>query len=198
MPPILLTPGPLTTSDRTRAALDQDWGSRDADFTGLSEGVRARLVALAGVAATHVAVPVQGSGTYAVEATIQTLVPRDGKLLVLINGAYGRRVAEIARRLALSSAALEVAEDEPIPVAAVERALADDAAITDVMLIHCGTTSGLLNDLSAIAACVRHAGLRLLVDAMSSFGAVPIDGAAVPFTALREWQKPGLTMLPSE
>ena len=83
MPPLLLTPGPLTTSDQTRAALGRDWGSRESDFIALSEGVRARLAALAGVERTHVAVPVQGSGTFAVEAAIQTLVPRDGRLLVL-------------------------------------------------------------------------------------------------------------------
>jgi 2-aminoethylphosphonate-pyruvate transaminase len=87
MPALLLTPGPLTTSSRTRAALGRDWGSRDGDFTALSEGVRARLAALAGVAGTHVAVPLPGSGTFAVEAAVQTLVPRRGKLLVLVNGS---------------------------------------------------------------------------------------------------------------
>jgi 2-aminoethylphosphonate-pyruvate transaminase len=196
MSPLLLTPGPLTTSDQTRAALGRDWGSRDADFTTLSEGVRSRLAALAGVAATHVAVPIQGSGTFAVEAAIQTLLPRDGRLLVLINGAYGRRITDIARRLGRACVTLEAPEDQPIRPDRVAEALAADPAITDVMLIHCETTSGLLNPLPAIAACVHNAGRRLLVDAMSSFGAVPIDGAAIPFTALIGSSNKGLEGVP--
>ena len=184
VPMLLLTPGPLTTSERTRAALGRDWGSRDGDFIALSEGVRARLALLAGVADTHAAVPVQGSGTFAIEAAMRDLVPRGGKLLVLINGAYGRRIAEMARRLGRSCATLETAENRAVEPEAVARALADDPAVTDVALVHCETTTGLLNPLADIAACVRSGGRRLLVDAMSSFGAVPIDAAQTPCTAL--------------
>lgn len=194
--PILLTPGPLTTSDQTRAALGRDWGSRDADFTVLSEGVRSRLAALAGVADTHAAVPVQGSGTFAVEAAIQTLLPPDGRMLVLINGAYGRRVMEIARRLGRATVALEGPEYHPILAASVTAALEADPAITDVLMIHCETTSGLLNPLPEIAACVRQAGRRLLVDAMSSFGVIPIDGKQTPFTALIGSSNKGLEGVP--
>jgi 2-aminoethylphosphonate-pyruvate transaminase len=196
MPPLLLTPGPLTTSAQTKAALGRDWGSREADFIALSEGVRARLAALAGVQRTHVAVPVQGSGTFAVEAAIQTLVPCDGRLLVLVNGAYGRRVVEIARRLGRACVSLEMPEDQPIPPDRVVEALAADPAISDVVLIHCETTSGLLNPLPEIAACVRQAGRRLLVDAMSSFGTIPIDGARTPFTALIGSSNKGLEGVP--
>jgi len=193
MLPILLTPGPLTTSERTRAALGRDWGSRDSNFIALSEHMRARLAAIAGVATTHAAVPLQGSGTYAMEAAIQTLVPPEGRLLVLINGAYGRRAADIARRLGRACVTLEAAEDQAIQVTDLSRVLADDTAITDVMLIHCETTSGLLNPLPDIAACVSQAGRRMLVDAMSSFGAVPIDGA---FTALIGSSNKGLEGVP--
>ncbi|MBV9654660.1 MAG: 2-aminoethylphosphonate--pyruvate transaminase [Acetobacteraceae bacterium] len=183
-PPLLLTPGPLTTSDRTRAAMGRDWGSRDRDFIALSEGVRTRLAQLAGAAATHVTVPVQGSGTFAVEAAVQSLVPPDGKLLVLVNGAYGRRIAAIARRLGRAFAILETGENCAIAADAVARALAADDALTDVALVHCETTTGLLNPLPEIAARVAEAGRRLLVDAMSSFGAVPIDISRTPCTAL--------------
>ncbi len=184
LPRLLLTPGPLTTSARTREAMNRDWGSREADFIALSESMRVRLAALANVSDTHVAVPVQGSGTFAVEAAVQTLVPRDATLLVLVNGAYGRRIAAIARRLGRRVLVLEVAEDRAIEPDAVRRALNADPSITDVALVHCETTSGLLNPLPALAGVVRAAGRRLLLDAMSSFGAVPIDGAATPFTAL--------------
>lgn len=182
--PLLLTPGPLTTSDATRAAMGRDWGSRDAAFVAMSERVRRRLAGLAHAGATHAAVPIQGAGSFAVEAAISTLVPRDGKLLVLANGAYGRRAAEMARRMGRACAMLEAAEDEAIDPAAVRRALAADPAVTDVLLVHLETTSGLLNPLQAVADAVRAGGRRLLVDAMSSFGAVPIDLRATPCAAV--------------
>jgi 2-aminoethylphosphonate-pyruvate transaminase len=193
---LLLTPGPLTTSAATRAALGRDWGSRDGAFIALSESIRARLAALAGVADTHVAVPIQGSGTFAVEAAIGSLVPRDGRLLVLVNGAYGHRIAAMARRLGRFGAVLEVAENQPIDPDAVAATLAADPSLTDVALVHCETTSGLLNPLAPIAAAVRAAGRRLIVDAMSSFGAVPIDGAATPFSALVGSANKGLEGVP--
>ncbi len=195
-PPLLLTPGPLTTSARTRAALGRDWGSRDAAFIALSEGVRARLAGLVGGVGSHVAVPIQGAGTFAVEAAVQSLVPRDGRLLVLVNGAYGRRIAEMARRIGRLGRVLEVAEDQPFPPGAVRAALADDAAITDVALVHCETTSGLLNPLAPIAAIVQSAGRRLILDAMSSFGAVPIDVRATPCAAVVGSANKGLEGVP--
>ena len=181
---LLLTPGPLTTADATRAAMGRDWGSRDADFAGLTARVRRRLLALAGGEATHAAIPLQGAGTYAVEAAIATLVPRDGKLLVLVNGAYGRRAAAIAARMGRAIAVLDWPEDQPVDAAAVARALADDPAVTDVLLVHLETTSGLLNPLAPVAAAVAAAGRRLLLDAMSSFGAVPLDLGAVRCSAV--------------
>ena len=196
MQPILLTPGPLTTSDATRAALGRDWGSRETDFIAMSEGVRARLAALAGKADTHVAVPLPGSGTHAVEAVVQTLVPRDGKLLVLVNGAYGHRMVAIARRLGRQVALLEVAEDQPIAPEAVAAALEADKAVTDVALVHCETTSGLLNPLDDVAAVVKAAGRRFIIDAMSSFGAIPIDGASLQFSALVGSANKGLEGVP--
>ena len=164
--------------------MDRDWGSRDPAFVDLSQRVRRRLLALAHGDNTHAAIPLQGAGTFAVEAAIGTLVPRDGKLLVLVNGAYGRRAAEMAARMGRAVAVLECAEDQAVDPAAVTRALADDPVITDVLLVHLETTSGLLNPLAAVAAAVAGAGRRLLLDAMSSFGAVPIDLHAVPCCAV--------------
>ena len=181
---LLLTPGPLTTSDATRRAMDRDWGSRDAGFIAMSERVRHRLAALAHGEATHAAVPLQGAGSFAVEAAIGTLVPRDGKLLVLVNGAYGRRAAEMAARMGRAVATLDCAEDQAIDPAALAAALDTDPAVTDVLLVHLETTSGLLNPLDAIAAAVEASGRRLLVDAMSSFGAVPIDVRRVRCSAV--------------
>ncbi len=193
---LLLTPGPLTTSVKTRAAMDRDWGSRDGAFIALSESIRTRLAALAGVADTHEAVPVQGSGTFAVEAAIGSLVPRDGRLLVLVNGSYGRRIAEMGRRLGRLGGVLDVAEDQAFTAEGVAAALHADPAVTDVALVHCETTSGLLNPLEAIAAVVQQAGRRLIVDAMSSFGIMPIDGARSPIVAVIGSANKGLEGVP--
>ncbi len=172
---LLLTPGPLTTSEATRAALGRDWGSRNPDFITLTTSLRQRLRALVHGNDTHETVLLAGSGTFAVEAAIGTLVPRDGKLLVLANGAYGQRMATIARRLGRDTACQSWPETEPVDPLRVKSILEADAAITDVAVVHCETTTGLLNPLEAVAAVVEAQGRRLLVDAMSGFGALPID-----------------------
>ncbi|MFA5978897.1 MAG: 2-aminoethylphosphonate--pyruvate transaminase [Pseudomonas sp.] len=182
--PILLTPGPLTTSARTRQAMLVDWGSWDERFNQLTASVCSQLLAILNGAATHHCVPLQGSGTFAVEAAIGTLVPRNGKVLVLINGAYGKRLAKICEVLGRDFSTFEIAEDEPTTAADVDRLLHADPAITHVALVHCETSTGLLNPLPQIAQVVKEHGKRLIVDAMSSFGALPIDAREVPFDAL--------------
>lgn len=182
--PLLLTPGPLTTSRTTREAMLRDWGSRDDAFLAMTARVRRRLVDLAGGEGTHEAVLLQGSGTFAVEAMIGTLVPRDGTLLVLHNGAYGARIVEIARTVGRAVVALETPEDAPADPRAVAAALAADPSVTHVALVHCETTSGLLNPLAEVAAVVASAGRRLLVDGMSAFGALPCDAREVRFDGL--------------
>lgn len=182
--PWLLTPGPLTTSETVKQAMQRDWGSRDAEFIALNRRVRERLVALAGGEGSHVCVPLQGSGTFAVEAMLGTLVPRQGKLLVLVNGAYGKRMLRIAGYHGRAAAAIERPEDRAIEPEAVAAALAHDAAVTHVAAVHCETTSGVLNPIAEIAAAVAEAGRSLLVDSMSAFGALPIDARTVPFDAL--------------
>ena len=182
--PILLTPGPLTTSARTRQAMMVDWGSWDERFNQLTASVCEQLLAIIDGADSHHCVPLQGSGTFAVEAAIGTLVPRNGKVLVLINGAYGKRLANICHVLGREFSTFETAEDEPTTATDVDRLLHADKAITHVALIHCETSTGILNPLAEIAQVVKSHGKRLIIDAMSSFGALPIDARAVPFDAL--------------
>ena len=182
--PWLLTPGPVTTAAAVRAAMQRDWGSRDDDFIALTRRVRERLLRLAGAETSHECVLLQGSGTFAVEAALQSLVPRNGRLLVLVNGAYGRRMAEIARRLGRAVSILETAEDRPISVSETAARLDEDPAITDIAVVHCETTSGLLNPVERIAEAVAARGRRLLIDAMSAFGALPLDARHTPFAAL--------------
>ena len=175
--PILLTPGPLTTSLATRSAMLRDWGSWDAAFNAVTAEVRAKLTDIVHAAETHVCVPMQGSGTFSVEAAVNTLVPRDGHMLVLINGAYGKRFARLTTMMGRRVTTFETADD-------VDRLLSKDASITHVGVIHCETSTGIENPLRAIAAVVAQHGKGLIVDAMSSFGALPIDSRTTPFDAL--------------
>jgi 2-aminoethylphosphonate-pyruvate transaminase len=182
--PILLTPGPLTTSLPTKAAMLRDWGSWDAAFNAITARVRERLVAIVHGEGTHVCVPLQGSGTFSVEAAVNTLVPRDGHVLVLINGAYGHRMARLATMMGRRVSTFVTADDVPTTPADVDRLLAADGSITHVGLIHCETSTGIHNPLESIADVVARHGRRLLIDAMSSFGALAIDARRVPFDAL--------------
>ena len=182
--PILLTPGPLTTSLATKSAMLRDWGSWDAKFNAVTARVREKLLAIIDGGDTHVCVPLQGSGTFSVEAAINTLVPRDGHVLVLINGAYGKRMARLTEMMGRKTSVFETADDVPTTAQDVQRLLAQDASITHVGLIHCETSTGILNPLPEIAETVARHGRRLVVDAMSSFGALPIDARTTPFDAL--------------
>ncbi len=183
--PILLTPGPLTTSLATKTAMLRDWGSWDSSFNAVTARVRQRLTAIVNGAPTHVCVPLQGSGTFSVEAAVNTLVPRqNGHVLVLINGAYGKRLAKLTQMMGRKLSIFETADDVPTTAADVARALDADASITHVALVHCETSTGILNPLVEIADVVAKRGKRLIVDAMSSFGAIAIDAQTTPFDAL--------------
>lgn len=152
--PVLLTPGPLTTSARTRQAMLMDWGSWDRDFNQLTASLCEQLLTLLNGHASHHCVPLQGSGTFAVEAAIGTLVPRDGKVLVLINGAYGQRLAKICKVLGRAYSTFQTAEDQPTTAADVDRLLREDASVSHIALIHCETSTGILNPLAEIAQVV--------------------------------------------
>ena len=182
--PILLTPGPLTTSLETKQAMLRDWGSWDAAFNAITASICKDLVDVVNGAGTHVCVPLQGSGTFAVEAALANLVPRDGKVLVPQNGAYCQRILKILKYLGRAHAAIDIAEDKQATPAMLEEAFARDPAITHVAQVHCETGTGILNPLPEIAAaCARH-GKGLIVDAMSSFGAIEIDVSKYPIDAV--------------
>ncbi|HKW93012.1 MAG TPA: 2-aminoethylphosphonate--pyruvate transaminase [Methylomirabilota bacterium] len=182
--PFLLTPGPLTTTRATKEAMLRDWGSRDAGFIAMNARVRRRLVELAHGEDSHVCVPLQGSGTFIVEAMIGTLVPPDGKLLVLVNGAYGRRMVRMCEYYRRACVVDETPEDRSVDPATVDRLLAADRAVSHVVVVYCETTSGVLNSLEEIATVVARHRRRLLIDAMSAFGALPLDARRVPFDAV--------------
>ncbi len=182
--PILLTPGPLTTTHRTKTAMLSDWGSWDSAFNALTASVCRDLMRIVHGEATHVCVPLQGSGTFAVEAALGTLVPRGGKVLVPDNGAYCQRIVRILGYLGREAVVLRFAEDERADPARIAQALAADPAITHVALVHCETGTGILNSLREIGDIVAAHGRRMIVDAMSSFAALPIDVRTLPVDAL--------------
>lgn len=183
--PYLLTPGPLTTSIEVKRAMLRDWGSWDEDFRALTADLRRRLLALLGDGAdAYECIPMQGSGTFGVEAMLGSFLPRDGKILVLSNGAYGARAAETVRYLGRELTVIDKGDYLPPRGEEVSAAIAADPAITHVLAIHCETSSGILNPLAEIAAATAAAGRKLLIDSMSAFGAIDLQPDRIPFEAM--------------
>ncbi|NIA67327.1 2-aminoethylphosphonate--pyruvate transaminase [Pelagibius litoralis] len=183
--PYLLTPGPLTTSAGVKRAMLKDWGSWDGDFRAMTADLRRRLLAIAGDKdGTYDCVPLQGSGTFVVEAMLGSFLPPDGKALVLVNGAYGQRTVQTLGYLDRSYWVLDKGDYLPPRGAEVAAALDADPTITHVVLVHCETSSGILNPLQEIAEVVAAKGRKLLIDSMSAFGALPLDPQTVPYAAM--------------
>ncbi len=183
--PYLLTPGPLTTSLAVKQAMLRDWGSWDDDFRAMTKTLRAKLIAMMGPGGEAFdCVPMQGSGTFAVESALGTLIPREAKTLVLANGAYGMRAALTLKYLGREHVVLDKGDYLPPRGAEVAAILAADPAISHVVAVHCETSSGILNPLAEISDAVEAAGRKLLVDAMSSFGAIPVEPAQMRYEAL--------------
>ena len=182
--PFLLTPGPLTTSRTVKAAMIHDWGSRDASFIAINKAVLTRLCEIANGGDDYVTVPMQGSGTFAVEAMLTSFVPPAGKVLVLINGAYGRRAKRILDIAGRETVVHETSEDTPPDLKEVEAILKATPSITHVFTIHCETTSGILNPIVQIGALAAKYGKGYLIDSMSAFGALPLDARALHVDAL--------------
>jgi len=176
-PYILLTPGPLSTSKGVRNAMLRDWCTWDADYNeGIVQNIRCRLVALATTdTESYTVVLMQGSGSFAVEACLGTALPQNGKLLILTNGAYGDRMVEMARVLGINHTEMSMIETKVPTAAELEAAISKDPDITHVAIVHCETTTGILNPLEELSHIVKAAGKTLIVDAMSSFGGIPMD-----------------------
>ena len=181
---ILLTPGPLTTSLQTKLAMLRDWGSWDASFVAVTAAVRQSLLRIIHGDASHVVVPLQGSGTFSVEAAVAAIVPSNGHVLVLDNGAYCKRAAKLTTMMGRRCTLMPFADDQAVSPAALKEKLATDASVTHVVLIHCETGAGVLNPLQAIADACAEFNKGLLVDAMSSFAALEIDARKTRFDAL--------------
>ncbi|UYB69180.1 2-aminoethylphosphonate--pyruvate transaminase [Aeromonas veronii] len=176
---LLLTPGPLSTTATVRAAMLQDSCTWDADYNqGVVEPIRRELVRLATgpeYESDYSAVLLQGSGSYVVESVLGSAIGVDECLLIINNGAYGARMGEMARCLGLPHHELDCGETTRPEPAAIEAMLARHPEITHLAMVHCETTTGMLNPLEEVAALCQRRGIRLIVDAMSSFGGIPIE-----------------------
>ncbi|MFQ5622132.1 MAG: 2-aminoethylphosphonate--pyruvate transaminase [Paracoccaceae bacterium] len=183
--PYLLTPGPLTTAASVKHAMLRDWGSWDSDFRAMTAELRRRVMAMTGdVAGAYDCVPLQGSGTYAVEAMLGSFVPRDGKALALVNGAYGQRIVTTLEYLGRDHSVIDKGDYLPPRGAEVAAAIAADPAISHVVVVHCETSSGILNPIEEISEATSAAGRKLLIDSMSAFGALPLDLRNIRYEAM--------------
>jgi 2-aminoethylphosphonate-pyruvate transaminase len=174
---ILFTPGPLTTSRPVKQAMLRDLGSRDYEFIEVIRDIRNTLVLLGEAQpGEYEAVPMQGSGTFSVEAVFSSAVPRDGKVMIIVNGAYGRRMAKICDVLGIDHVDIECAENVLPDTEVITKTLEQQAGVIDmVAIVHCETTTGIINPIQKIGRLAQQAGARYYVDAMSSFGAVPVN-----------------------
>lgn len=193
---VLFTPGPLTTSRNVKMSMTYDYGSREIGFINLTHDIRKRLLKLTNLCDSHTVVPIQGSGTFAIESTITSLIPPNQKLFILINGAYGRRMHEIAKKANIETVILECQENTTFDLAEIKKKLIENNEINFVAIVHCETTTGVLNQLNDIAKLVKSLNRKLIVDAISSFGAVPIDFIQTPITALVFSSNKGLESVP--
>lgn len=177
-PYILLTPGPLSTSKTVRAAMLRDWCTWDDDYNiGVVQDIRSRLVKLAAGDNfnKYTAILMQGSGSFGVEACLGTAVPEEGKLLIVANGAYGRRMADFMAKMKRPFEMMEFEETcQPDPVA-VESKIAENSEISHVAVVFCETTTGIINPIKEICAVAKKYGKTTIVDAMSAFGGIPMD-----------------------
>lgn len=178
-PYLLLTPGPLTTSDTVKQAMMSDWCTWDEDYNlGIVEVIRKELVEIAtSRPEEYTAVLMQGSGSFCVEATLGSVVRPTDKLLVAANGAYGKRMGVISEYYHIDCHVMKFEETEPVDPAKMDAYLTEHPEVTHVSVVHCETTTGVLNPLEEIASVVKRHSKVLIVDAMSSFGGVPIDMA---------------------
>jgi 2-aminoethylphosphonate-pyruvate transaminase len=173
---ILFTPGPLTTSRTVKQAMLRDLGSRDFEFIETVRAIRDGLLEAGGVQhGGYDAILMQGSGTFSVEAVFASTVRPGGKVLIAVNGAYGERMLHLCEVLKIATVAVRCPENEPVNPHDVANALREHPGITDVATVHCETTTGIINPIGEIGALAHAAGAQYFVDAMSSFGAVPID-----------------------
>ncbi|OIP83297.1 MAG: 2-aminoethylphosphonate--pyruvate transaminase [Porphyromonadaceae bacterium CG2_30_38_12] len=176
-PYLLLTPGPLSTSKTVKATMLRDWCTWDDDYNvNIVQEIRQRLVKMATrKPENYTSVLMQGSGTFSVESVIGSVIPENGKLLVISNGAYGDRMIRISQLLRIDYKTYKLFETQLPDLAKIESILADNKDITHLAVVHCETTTGILNPVKEITHLAKKYHIKTIVDAMSSFGGIQMD-----------------------
>jgi 2-aminoethylphosphonate-pyruvate transaminase len=178
---LLLIPGPVTTRPEVRQALTRDIAPWDNDFRGFLARLRSRILHLAGgVEGQHATLPLQGCGHFVIEAALRTFLPPGGRILIPATGAYADRMIRLAVEAGRVPVPLAMGLTDATDPAAVAGALAADPTLSHVGMIHSETGSGVIHDIRAVGKVVREAGRRMIVDAVSAFGALPLDLSAMP------------------
>jgi 2-aminoethylphosphonate-pyruvate transaminase len=180
----LMTPGPLSLSDEVKAQMQFDMGSRDQSFKNITASMRELMVDLIGGNGTHSVVPIQGSGTYGMEAALASFICSSDRPLVCINGLYGERILKILELRGVKAFSIKVPSDQPLSVDEIAAYLEQDRTITHLCFVHCETTTGVINPLNAIVDLAKRRGVRTVIDAMSSFGAIDISAGRIAFDVL--------------
>jgi 2-aminoethylphosphonate-pyruvate transaminase len=180
----LLTPGPLALANSVKRRMLIDLGSRDSVFRAITREVREDILWVAGAKDTHTVIPIQGSGTFALEAALIAFMSSSSKALVCVNGIYGERICAILARHGLAHLVLPTPATQIPDVARVAEHLEADPRITHLCFVHCETTTGILNPFRELLRCARERGVMTIVDSMSAFGAVDINASRDGFDVL--------------
>ncbi|WP_040949306.1 2-aminoethylphosphonate--pyruvate transaminase [Gorillibacterium massiliense] len=176
----LLTPGPLTTTRSVKEEMLLDRCTWDDEYKAITQKIRSQLLNFAGAKPEqYTVVLMQGSGTFAVESVMTSVISGRDKVLILTNGAYGERLVKMAQYIGLNYEEYCVHCDEHPEASAIRACLDADEQITHIAMVHCETTTGILNPLEMVAGIAREYGKTLIVDAMSSFGGIEIDVKAL-------------------
>ena len=171
----LLTPGPLTTTATVKQQMMDDHCTWDEDYKKITRAIREKLLELAHVSEPeYTTVLMQGSGTFGVESVLTSVIGKDDVLLICANGAYGKRMGDIAKHAGISYIMYDEPYDQMPSAEKVAKLLEENPQVTHVSMVHSETTSGILNDIASVAKVVKAAGKTMIVDAMSSFGGVDI------------------------
>ncbi|AOD16217.1 2-aminoethylphosphonate--pyruvate transaminase [Xanthomonas fragariae] len=180
----LMTPGPLALSGEVKSQMQFDMGSREGSFKKITGLMRELTINLIEGQRSHSAIPIQGSGTYGMEAALASFVSPGDKPLVCINGIYGERILKILQIRGIHAVSMRAPSNEPLSATDIAGYLEKDKSITHVCFVHCETTTGVINPLDEIAKLTKQHGLVTIVDAISSFGAIDISAKRTPFDVL--------------
>ncbi len=182
--PLLFTPGPLTTSLDTKKSMLVDMGSWDDDFNKVTSIIRSKVIKVVNGNKSYTCVPLQGSGSFGIEAMIINFISKKDKILILINGSYGERIKKICDYHKIKNIPFVWKENEELDIKKLQKKLQSDKSIKNLAFVHCETSTGIINPINEVNNLCKKLNVNLFIDAMSTFGALTIDSNKIKFKAL--------------